>query len=508
MASSLDESKSFITTSFIEGKHMLDTFKLEIPPKHQLSSSDALTLKDAVRLAKAPTKQEETTFAWSFAFEKKKEPNTCILSNGSSAMRVLQSKINAYPVPRNIGPVVPHYDNHKVNDINCDKVIMEYTAFVHPPQQKCGKWIPVERDPTVFSLTPQYIVEPYDDATEVTDKGPHSNENMSIVYTCSQLKCSVNCSCKVCTSERYKCYKVCGQWPCIQCTSQCPKHHRVGLDRAYNEEEHSYSIKAESIKAVKFMVKHTDIPKDCNDCQDDLMDHQTFHRVFHSRCKFCRQVLAPYDYYDVQTVEDYGTALEEISFRGKLTCAICLKMFMQPSDSKRHKQTVHGGKGSHGCKKCIKKFSNKKDLEYHVHVQHTEPQHESCEQCGKSFISKLSLDIHQQRIHIENRMYDCDKCDSKFTQKNNLLRHRNEKHFARKVDWRLVQLNEDWEFKCALCDKVFQRKSNLNAHKENVHKVSEDGTVVLPIKCAHCGKEYSKKSNVVRHEKSCKDRKK
>ena len=111
-------------------------------------------------------------------------------------------------------------------------------------------------------------------------------------------------------------------------------------------------------------------------------------------------------------------------------------------------------------------------------------------------------------IHCDKKKFECDKCDSKFTQRNNLLRHRNEKHFAQKVDWRLVQINEDLEFKCDLCAKVFQRKSNLNAHKENIHKVSKDGKVVLQIKCAFCAKEYSKKSNAVRHEKSCKDRSK
>ena len=253
MACSLDKNESFIT-SHIEAKNMQDnSFKLEIPPKHQFNSIDFFTLKDAVILAKVPTKDEEASFAWRFAFEKNKDPNTCILSKGTSDMRVLQSKINDYPVPLNIGPVVPHYDNHKVNDPNCEKVIMEYTALVHPPHQNCGKWIPVKRDPSVFIRFPQYIVEPYDDATEVTDKGPHSDENMGIVYTCSQLKCSVHCSCKVCTSDRYECYKFCGQWPCIRCTSQCPKH-RVGLDGAFNPEKHSYSIKADSIKAAKFMV--------------------------------------------------------------------------------------------------------------------------------------------------------------------------------------------------------------------------------------------------------------
>ena len=115
--------------------------------------------------------------------------------------------------------------------------------------------------------------------------------------------------------------------------------------------------------------------------------------------------MAPYDYYNIESIEDYGEALEGIAYRGKITCAVCLKMFEQPSDCKRHEETVHGGKGPYGCKECVKKFSNKKDLEYHVHVQHTDPQRESCEQCDKSFSSKLSLDISATTAQNNNNEF-------------------------------------------------------------------------------------------------------
>ena len=500
MECSLDKRQSILTNKIQAINMPENSFELEIPPSFQFSTLDAVTL------TLAPTKEEEASFAYKFAFEKKKVPNSVHVSKGSYEIRVLHSKLVSYPVPRNIGPVVPHYDNSKVDDPNCEKVIMEYTAFVHHPHQKCGKWTPVKRDHSVHLLFPDYEVEPYNDGSKVNDKGPYSDESMGIVYTCTQHRCSIKCSCKVCTSDRNECYKVCGQWPCQRCTPQCPKH-RVGLDRAFNLSKHSYSIKADSNKVVKFMIKHTDIPIDCSECKNDLTDHQSFHRVYHSRCKYCRQLMAPYDYYSAKTVEDYGAALEKIAFRGKVTCAVCLKMFDQPSNCKRHEVVVHGGNGPYGCKECIKKFSNKQDLKYHVDVQHTNAQREPCAQCGKSFKSKLSLEIHQQRIHCDNRSYRCDECDAKFTQRNNLLRHKNEKHFGRNVDWRIVQINEDIEFKCDLCDKVFKRKSHLHEHTENVHKVSKMGKEVMQIKCAHCDKEFSKKSNARRHEKHCKERK-
>ena len=88
--------------------------------------------------------------------------------------------------------------------------------------------------------------------------------------------------------------------------------------------------------------------------------------------------MAPYNYHNISSKEDYGAALEEIASRAKITCAVCIKMFEQPSDCKRHEETVHGGKGPYACKECIKRFGNKKYIEYQV--QHTDTKHVSCEQ--------------------------------------------------------------------------------------------------------------------------------
>ena len=38
---------------------------------------------------------------------------------------------------------------------------------------------------------------------------------------------------------------------------------------------------------VKFK-KYAHIPKSCQACSKDLFDHQLYHKIFHSRCKFCR----------------------------------------------------------------------------------------------------------------------------------------------------------------------------------------------------------------------------
>ena len=41
------------------------------------------------------------------------------------------------------------------------------------------------------------------------------------------------------------------------------------------------------MKNVKFK-KYAHIPKSCQAGNKDLFDHQLYHKIFHSRCKFCR----------------------------------------------------------------------------------------------------------------------------------------------------------------------------------------------------------------------------
>ena len=411
--------------------------------------------------------------------------------------KFLKSKLVKYPLPRNSGPVVPHYDTYSYDS----NPIVNSTAFVHSEDQTCGKWTP-EIEVNDGNLFPIFKVEPYDNNMKEKMEGPCSNKKMSIFYTCNQLKCSIMCSCKICTSTDKNCKLVCRNCPCPRCIPQCPKH-RIGLDRAFDIAKHEYSIKAVANDQVKFVVKHTGIPLTCDDCSKDLIDHQTYHKIFHTRCKFCSQIMAPYSFYHVIEIEEYWLAMKKVAKRADKTCSTCLKMFDKASNRRRHEETIHEKTAPFQCQDCEKKFSNIDDLNYHNESQHSGSLPAFCEMCHKAFKTKASLRLHTKRIHSDEDPFKCDECDSQFSQKNNLLRHRNEKHLGQNVDWRLVQFMEDLEFSCDICTKSFKRKSNLNQHKQIVHGVDGSGNPICPIKCSYCKKEFSSKSNCKRHEKQC-----
>ena len=398
----------------------------------------------------------------------------------------------------NMGPVVPPI-NRKTWDLNGEHVIIDETVFIHDKNQKCGKWFPNMRIGS--EPFPEYSVEVYTDMNEVSEKGPYSDLSMALVYTCNHLKCSIYCSCKICQSIKPEnCKLICKNFSCPKCIPQCPKH-KIGLDRVFNIKTHCYSIIADSELCIRFVVKHSGIPISCKDCRSDLMDHLTLHKIYHTHCKFCRQILAPFDYYHVVTTEDYTLALEKIAFRAKITCAICLKMFMTPKSRRRHEKSIHEKAQTYQCDDCDKKFCNRKDLTYHYETEHQKNEPEICKTCNKEFKTKVTLRIHQTRLHNNQSdlTFHCDDCGENFGHKSSLLRHQKEKHLELNIDWRLVQLQNDLTFKCDICSKHFTRKSSMDEHKRKVHE-----HLAIQNKCSYCSKEFSKLFNCKRHEKQCK----
>ena len=55
----------------------------------------------------------------------------------------------------------------------------------------------------------------------------------------------------------------------------------INIDSFAEIEASFFSNKLE----IKFVVKHADIPLTCDDCSKDLIDHQTYHKIFYTRCK-------------------------------------------------------------------------------------------------------------------------------------------------------------------------------------------------------------------------------
>ena len=138
-------------------------------------------------------------------------------------------------------------------------------------------------------------------------KGPCSNKNMLVIYTCNQLKCSILCSFKISVHHQKIIAKLSVKSFLAQVahSMQWPKH-RILLDNEFDIKKHEYSVKAIINCAVKFIVKHTDIPLN-----------------------------------QVVKLEDYCQAMERVARQANLTCASCIKMFPEPTNRKRHKDSLH-----------------------------------------------------------------------------------------------------------------------------------------------------------------------
>ena len=377
------------------------------------------------------------------------------------------------PLPVNQGPIIPGIDNDRGDKFG-DKLLQKI-SWRHSDEQSCGLWTPNEKDvgddKDVFG---KFTVEPYPDGSKTV--GPHSNmSGMSVVYTCTKMRCELKCPCKLCLCKREDCRRKCLDFPCKKCAMQC-KIHRIELNRNFDFDRHAFTVKTDCKGRDKFVVKHAGMPLDCEECSNDLLDHRTFHRVIHPRCKLCLQIKVLAGIGKVRTFADFKRASNENKKMSDLTCSTCSKTFYDKHNRQRHESLVHSLDGKYGCDQCERKFANPSDLEYHFEAKHRinpEPKLD-CGECGKTYKNGKTLRLHMMYMHSEVKKHECDKCDTKFTRKDSLRRHQREHHSKLSVNWNMIQLREDALFKCDKCEKAFKRKNALSIHEKLNH--AEQGT--------------------------------
>ena len=173
----------------------------------------------------------------------------------------------------------------------------------------------------------------------------------------------------------------------------------------------------------------------CVQCSQDVLDHQIFHLVYHTRCRFCRFEMRPFEHQSIRWLEDYKQACLNLTRRDAGTCSVCF-LLCQDNDKyarKKHEETLHEGKPKqYKCEKCTKSFSNSIALSYHQAKHDNEVTRDTCDLCGSKFSSDGTLLRHKQLVHSEmpaEPEYVCLECGIKFSRKDNLNRHRKENHY-------------------------------------------------------------------------------
>ena len=401
---------------------------------------------------------------------------------------VVENLLDGHPSPMGQGPFIA----------GIDRDLAPHTVFRHSSDQECVEWDPVEKKDWVvkFNLNP---------ALYMNFQGPASLLDMSLMYTCQDGRCLVHCCCAVCMDKRVNCRNICKTTICKNCSSQCSEH-KIKFERLFNVKTDQFTLVTSRLDAYRYAVPHAGIPLDCHQCQQDLLDHQTLHVVYHMRCKFCRSASRPYETKIGGLSVHYMDREKEIKRREDICCQYCFNIFSDKYARIRHEKTEHEKSETKKfqCPDCEKCYSNINAYNHHTETKHKDHSSKkfTCEICRDQFPSKTILADHRKSIHdggpeIESCSFNCKVCEKKFNNKPSMLRHKREVHLITSKYLEFAG-SESFGYKCERCDKKFERKEYLKRHVSTVHMESQDQKIV----CDQCNKLFGRVDSLKRHMKN------
>ena len=403
---------------------------------------------------------------------------------------------------------MPYYQGPFLNTIKMKmfgKSLREFTTFKHGDCVDCVHW---ELDDENFGRdlkkhTAAKICNP----EHLNLAGPASQLNSAIIYNCEKGGCQVQCICIICNKHILCSTKrSCSEAPCKACEVQCSEHN-IGIPRMFDEDEDLFTILVKKVEAkgqyslfkmenVK-VKKYAQIPKSCKACIKDLLDHQLYHKIFHSRCKFCRDDSCFIE--NCATFADFKTAKKTVDTMDEQTCSSCFKVFASKFARKRHEYGSHNG-GKVQCSICKRTFQSEITLKMHTKVYHNvSPSSFPCTLCTKILSTEQILRRHVDSVHGEKSI-ECSKCDKTFSRKNHLQRHLRDVHsIENKLNLKYAQTEKLYKFNCLDCEAKFKRLETLRRHVILMHGVPPLYT------CKLCSKTFNLDSNRKRHEMECKE---
>ena len=230
-------------------------------------------------------------------------------TNGGNQLQIgveeaLKRLLHCHPFPRYQGPFDKPMDEktYGVCSLTHEEdqyTFKSYTTFKHDDNQDCQMWkIKNEQNAEKLNLHFTFNTEHVKCGSSLS--GPASDKRMSIMYTCEKHSCVIMCPCAVCNNISAACRNICRGNTCKTCTVQCMEHH-IDIPRKYKEEVDSFTIPCSTQlfeppritprsalgKGCTDGKQYAGIPRKCEKCRFDLLDHQIHHHVVHGRCKFC-----------------------------------------------------------------------------------------------------------------------------------------------------------------------------------------------------------------------------
>ena len=413
-------------------------------------------------------------------------------------LRPIRQTLLKHPYPLSQGPVLLPVDCATEDKKSIDEVLSAKTLFTHCDTQGCYEWSPATAGVSAWGQG--------GNCYEIKDikfsvQGPASMKNMAVVYSCKFLKCVVHCPCTVCQDQNINCKMQCRDEVCPECNSQCIEHV-LKLPRLFNGVTDHYTMITQKMDKYQFANPYAGIPTSCAACSKDVVEHQVLHLVFHTRCRFCRFEMRPFEQKSVASIEDYKQAEKIIFHADSRTCSVCLVQSQDKYARIKHEENVHEGKEKqYKCDKCDKSYSNANALNYH------KANHENtksiCHVCGFQCSSDKNLLIHKEFLHGEvsdKPQYSCLECGINFLRKNSFDRHKREQHNETNTNLDFVEDMESLSvIKCEKCEQTFRRREHMKRHYRNVHN---DNSQKKSFDCSMCEKQFSRGDALNRHVKS------
>ena len=405
--------------------------------------------------------------------------------------------LSKHPYPLSQGPVLLPIDCATEEKKSINEVLTAKTVFAHSDSQRCYEWTPASAGTSTWGTL--------DNSYEVSDlnfcvQGPASLKNMAIVYTCNLHKCVIHCPCTVCRDPNINCKMQCRTEVCQQCNSQCT-NHVIKLPRLFNIETDKFTMVTQRIHKYQFAYSYAGIPVSCDACSQDVLEHQVLHLVFHTRCRFCRFEMRPFEQKSITSIEEYKQAEKILNNIDSRTCSVCLLKSQDKYARVKHEESVHEGKEKqYKCNICDKSYSNINALNYHK-ANH-ENIKSSCDLCGFQCSSDNNLLKHKQFLHGEaskQPQFSCLNCGINFSRKSHFDRHNREQHYDTNVNLDFVEDMDSLKVvKCEECNQTFSRKENMQQHYLRNHSEAKKKT----FDCSICEKQFSTRYTLNRHVKS------
>jgi hypothetical protein len=110
----------------------------------------------------------------------------------------------------------------------------------------------------------------------------------NMLYTCTALRCVIECPCNICNSN------IDCRLQSDVCSTQCGVHH-IKVSHMFDATTDLYTLVTDDKYMSEYQKTYgyAGIPSSCAVCSQDVLQHQIYHLVYHTTCRYCKFEFRP-----------------------------------------------------------------------------------------------------------------------------------------------------------------------------------------------------------------------